>query len=320
MGYSDEREMGSGPYSGRAIDWKPACSAAASLSGGHKAARRFFEKHFRPYEGRGEKPGKFTGYYLHTLKASRTRHARYQFPLYARPEDLVAVNLSRFIADGRSRRIWGRRKGNRLVPYYTRAEIPESSRQVLLWVDDPADVIAVEIEGSGRAILDDGSVVMVAFAGKTGRKSGRLGSVMRAMREFSRKHGAGPWTASEIAAAEQIANQKTSVVFFEIEERLGAIGSQNVELTPKRSLAVDRAVIALSTPVWVDTRAPGASGKNGPFRQLLIAQDTGGAIRGALRGDIFWGNDERAAREGARIKAGGKMWLLLPKRLSVPKN
>jgi membrane-bound lytic murein transglycosylase A len=188
----------------------------------------------------------------------------------------------------------------------------------LLWVDDPADAIQVEIEGSGRALLDDGSVVMVSFAGKNGRKSGKLGTIARAMRALSKEHGSAPWTRSALARYQEIADQKTSIVFFQMEARDGAIGSQNVVLTPRRSLAVDRAVVSLSTPVWVDTRAPRSSkGPSAPWRRLLIAQDTGGAIVGTMRGDIYWGDDRDAVAIGSHVNHSGRMWLLLPKSIRV---
>jgi membrane-bound lytic murein transglycosylase A len=319
--------VGTGPYGGRAGQWRKACAAAAAVpEGHHKKARRFFEKEFKVYATRGSRgsKGKITGYYVQPLRASRKRGGRYQFPLYRRPDDLVAVSLSDFVEDGRSRRIWGRMndKGTKLVPYPARLEFRQahagSDDHVLLWVDDPADAVQVEIEGSGRALLDDGSVVMVAFAGKNGRKSGKLGTIARAMRALSKEEGPGPWSKAALARYQKIADEKTSMVFFEIESRNGAIGSQNVVLTPRRSLAVDRAVVSLSTPVWVETRAPKAGkGPIVPFRQLLIAQDTGGAIVGTMRGDIYWGDDQDAVAIGKRVNNSGRMWLLLPRSLRV---
>jgi len=140
--------------------------------------------------------------------------------------------------------------------------------------------------------------------------------VSRELKELVLAHSPGPWSTPELARYHEILDQKTSMVFFEIEDRPGAIGTQNVILTPQRSLAVDRAVIPLSTPVWVTTTAPRtASGRHAKFRQLLIAQDTGGAIRGTIRGDIYWGDDAEALAIGKRVNGPGRMWLLLPKGL-----
>ena len=322
-----DARVGTGPFGGKARQWLRACHAAKKVPvGEHKKAKQFFEKEFRAYATFGSKgsQGKITGYYVQPLRASRTRKGRYQFPLYRRPADLVAVSLSEFIDDGRSRRIWGQinARSTKLEPYPERLEYRQARSQddshVLLWIDDPADAIAVEIEGSGRAQLDDGSVVMIGFAGKNGRKSGKLGSIAKAMRELSNAHKAGPWSPAELARYQEIADEKTSIVFFETDARTGAIGSQNVVLTPQRSLAVDRAVISLSTPVWVDTRAPRSpKGRIAPYRHLLIAQDTGGAIVGTMRGDIYWGQDRAAVAMGKRVNNPGRMWLLLPRALKV---
>ncbi len=319
--------VGTGPFGGKARQWLRACKAAAKVpAADHKKARVFFEQEFQAYATRGSKgsQGKITGYYVQPLRASRTRKGRYQFPLYRRPADLVSVSLSKFVSDGRSRRIWGRLSdtGTKLLPYATRQDYrlarTKNDAHVLLWVDDPADAIAVEIEGSGRAHLDDGSTIMIGFAGKNGRKSGKLGTVAKAMRALSTAEGPGPWSAEALLRYQEIADIKTSIVFFETDERPGAIGSQNVVLTPQRSLAVDRAVISLSTPVWVDTRAPrSARGRIAPYRHLLIAQDTGGAIVGTMRGDIYWGQDEDAVALGRRVNNPGRMWLLLPRAIKI---
>ncbi len=321
-------QVGTGPFGGKAGQWLRACKAATRVpSGDHKMARRFFEREFRAYATRGKKGrrGKITGYYVQPLRASRTRKGRYQFPLYRRPSDLVSVSLSDFVNDGRSRRIWGRMsdKGTKLLPYPTRLEYrldrTENDDHVLLWIDDPADAIQVEIEGSGRALMDDGTTLMVGFAGKNGRKSGKLGKVARAMRKLSESEGtAGQWSAKALARYQEVADEKTSMVFFESDSRAGAIGSQNVVLTPQRSLAVDRAVISLSTPVWVDTRAPkGPKARIAPYQHLLIAQDTGGAIIGTMRGDIYWGLTADAVAMGKRVNNAGRMWLLLPRSVKI---
>jgi membrane-bound lytic murein transglycosylase A len=323
----DDTPIGTGPYGGTAKDWRQACTQAKKLAkASHGKARRFFEKHFQAYEAKGAKGpmGRMTGYYVQQVRASRKRGGVYQFPIYKRPDDLVAASLSEFIQDGRSRRIWGRmnEKGTKFEPYPTRAEFRQKVNEdeaALLWLDSPRDTLLLGIEGSGRAVLDDGSVVMLAFAGKNGRRSGAPGLISREMRKFEAKHfkkNRKVWSKEELALYESIIDQKDSLVFFEIESRNGAIGSQNVVLTPGRSLAVDRAVIPLSTPVWVSTRAPSSpKGPHGPYQRLFIAQDTGGAINGAVRGDIYWGDDAKAHAMGRLLNAPGRMWLLLPRGL-----
>lgn len=319
----DTDAVGTSPFGGSVSHWRAACADARTMVGqGHKRARTFFEKHFHPYAARGSagSEGRITGYYVQPLRASRKRGGRYQFPLYRRPDDLVSVRLDDFVEDGRARRVWGRihEPSGKLVPFPTRSEFAheisgKEDEAVLLWLDSPADVVLVEIEGSGSATLDDGTVVQVAFAGKNGRRSETRGAA-RALRKLERKRSGTKWTRKELARARELLAEKSSIVFFEIEERDGAIGSQNVVLTPRRSLAVDRALVPLSTPVWVETRAPtSADAEHEPWRHLLIAQDTGGAIVGSVRGDIYWGADEEAVSIGRRVNGAGRMWLLLPK-------
>ncbi len=324
----DEQAIGSGPYAGLAADWREACAAAqTSSTSDHAQARRFFEEEFKVYAaiGLAGPVGKFTGYYVQPLRASRKRGGPYQFPIYRRPKDLISVALSDFVEDGRGRRVWGRLAddGHRLVPHRTRAEYraqPDIEQEVLLWLDSPSDVLLLEIEGSGKAQLDDGSTLMVAFAGKNGISSdGQARPTLRAVQALERKHRRGPWRADELALYETLVDQKSSMVFFELESRAGAIGTQDVILTDARSVAVDRAVIALSTPLWVDTRAPKVAG--GPvqdFRHLMVAQDTGGAIIGSVRADIYFGDDAKAIDIGRRVRSSGRLWLLLPKEMQVP--
>lgn len=326
---SDNTPVGVGPFGGRVKNWKKACRRAQQIpQGNHQKARVFFEKEFRAFAAQGKKGrrGRLTGYYVQPINGSRIRHGKYQFPLYSRPSDLVAASLSEFVRDGRDRRIWGKLGplDHKLIPYPTRQEFrlarSGQSAHVLLWLDNPRDVVRVEIEGSGKATMDDGTTMMVAFAGKNARKSGKLRIVAKELKELAAAHTkGGVWSDTEITRYHEITDQKTSMVFFEMEARSGAIGTQNVVLTPRRSLAVDRAVIPLSTPVWVSTKAPKTStARHTNFRQLLIAQDTGGAIRGTVRGDIYWGDDAEALAIGKRVNGPGRMWLLLPRELPLP--
>jgi membrane-bound lytic murein transglycosylase A len=341
----DTAPVGSSRYSGVARDWRGACRAAARVARGgdvaarDAAARRFFERHFRPYAAHGKAgpEGKITGYYVQSLRASRTRGGAYRFPIFARPADLVAIQLSQFIADGRSRRVWGYRESatGYVRPYPVRSSIREralaaftAGRQspdaapVLLWADDPVTALAVEIEGSGKAQLDTGETVWLAFAGKNGLRGRRTGAIMRALRKLRARRAANkPWSDADVAHYYRITDPREAMVFFAVEPRAGAIGTQQVVLSAGRSLAVDRAVIALSTPVWVSTRAPTrVGGKPRPWRRLLIAQDTGASIVGSVRADVYFGADDTAAAIGRRVNNPGRMWLLLPRALRVGRD
>jgi membrane-bound lytic murein transglycosylase A len=327
---ADREPLGVSAYGGRARDWRPACAAARRLpAGDHAAARSFFESAFRPYAALGSRGpiGKLTGYHVQALRGSRTRHGRYRIPILGRPPDLVSVDLSAFVPDGRGRRVWGRvdPASGALVPYPTRAELrraPLDDRQVIVWVDDPVDAVFAEIQGSGKVALAEGGVLWIAFAGKNGHRFRGVGGILRRMGELRRgqgtMQGVRAWFAAHPERYDEIVDRNPAKVFFRVSPRAGAIGSQGVVLTPRRSLAVDRAGIALSTPVWVDTRVrlPGAR-RAAPWRHLLVAQDTGGAILGPVRGDIYWGDDSAAAEVAGRTGGPGRIWLLLPRSIAV---
>ena len=326
----DRAPLGSGPYGGRARDWRSACAAARRVPAGDDgAARAFFEAEFRPYAAHGEAGpvGKLTGYHVQALRGSRRRHGRYTVPMLARPPDLVSVELDRFVPDGRARRIWGRvdPASGALVPYPSRAELrraPIDERQVVVWVDDPVDAVFAEIQGSGKVALDEGGTLWIGFAGKNGHRFRGVGGILRRMGELRRGQGTTQgiraWFAAHPERYHEIVDQNPAKVFFQVSPRAGAIGTQGVVLTARRSLAVDRAVIALSTPVWVETRVRLAGARRAaPWRHLLVAQDTGGAILGPVRGDIYWGDDAEAAEVAGRTGGPGRVWLLLPRALRI---
>ena len=322
---ADRQWVGATPYAGQARHWRRACAAARALvaddhnraeGASDREARLFFEKYFTPYAAAGKlgPVGKVTAYYVQPLRGSRARTGKYLFPLFARPPDLVSARLDEFVPDGRSRRVWGRvdERTGQLVPYPERAPFRRAATDpaaVLVWVDDPLDALSVEIEGSGRVELSDGTTMWVGFAGKNGHASTTsLGAVWRELFALRQARGAGPWSPDLLARYEEIMDAKKSLVFFAAQDQPGALGTQGVVLTPKRSIAVDRATIALSTPVWVETTVDAA-----PWRRLLVAQDTGGHILGTVRADIYWGDDADAVATGRHLNAPGKMWLLLPR-------
>ena len=313
---------------GRARDWAALCAAAARVADGdHAAARRMFEDETRPWVAASKTgpAGKMTAYHVQPVRASRTRHGAYQTPIYARPPDLVMVDLARFVPDARGRRIWGRFDAatGALVPFATRAEIRRGALagQELLWLDDPIDALFLEIQGSGKATLDDGSTAWIQFAGKNGRPYRGLARLLRARGRLPKGQGTMQGIRAELMqdlpGLDALTDGNPSKVFFALGDEPGAIGSQGVVLTSKRSAAVDRAFIAHSTPLWIDTRAP-RLGERGtvPWRRLVIAQDTGGGIRGPVRADLFWGDDADAVELAGRTGGPGRCWLLLPRALS----
>ena len=322
---SDDAAVGTDGHGGKARQWRKACAAAAKLApGDNAAARAMFEAQFVPYiaAGTAGATGKLTGYYVAELHASKTRHGAFQTPVLGRPDDLVMVDLSAFLNDAHGRRIWGRMDHGQLVPYYAREQIRKGvlARKglELMYVDDPVDLLFAQIEGSAKATLDDGSSVWLEFAAKNGRAYKGVGGVLRGGGYLKpgegTMQGIRAWFHAHPERYDEIADQDASYVFFSVSKLPGAIGSQRTILTAQRSMAVDRAFIAMSTPIWVEANAPvpGKKGVTAVWHHLLIAQDTGAGIMGAVRGDIYWGDDAEAAERGGRMGGPGKYWLLLP--------
>ncbi len=326
----DGDPVGHDGHGGKASQWRKACAAAAKVKPGDDAgAKALFEAEFVAWSAAGKAgtEGKLTGYNVQQIRASRKKGGKYQIPIYDRPKDLVMIDLSKHIPDAHGRRIWGKldAKGE-VSPYSTRAEIRKGALAnqglEIMYADDPVDVLFAHIEGSAKAVMDDGSIVWLEFAGKNGRAYRGVGGVLKSMGELAAPgsgtmQGIRKWFADHPGKFDEVVDQSSSFVFFHESTKPGAVGSQMVTLTPQRSAAIDRAFIAHSTPIWVETRAP-IVGKPGaaPWRQLVIAQDTGGGILGPVRADIYWGDDLAAADRGGRMGGPGKLWLLLPKGVS----
>ncbi|GAB4171671.1 MAG: murein transglycosylase A [Thalassobaculales bacterium] len=321
----DDRPLGDGPY-GRAGDWRGVCSEAAGLPAGDGAAvRGFIEARFRPWAVRaGEgSEGLFTGYYEPQLNGSRTRHGPYTVPLYKRPPDLVTVDLGDFRGDLKGQRLAGRIEGQALKPYPDRARIEAgalSGRGLeLVWVDDPVDAFFLHIQGSGRVVLDDGGVIHVGFAAQNGHPYVAIGGELVRRGELARDEvsmqAIRAWLARNSERQRELLSTNPSFVFFREIGSDGPLGAQGAPLTPGRSLAVDRSRLPLGAPFFVEAHQadmlPG-----GVIRRLMVAQDTGGAIRGPVRGDVFWGSGAEAAEIAGRMKARGRYWMLLPAGLS----
>jgi len=317
-----------GGIAGTAGDWRSACAAAARVpAGDDQAARAFFETQFRPFAAAdgGERSGLFTGYYEALLHGSRKRSARFHVPLYGRPPELVTVDLGKFRPDWHGKRIAGRVDGGALVPLPDRAAIEKGALShrglELVWVDSPVDAFFLEIQGSGRILLAEGGEMRVGYAGDNGRTYTAIG------RELVRRGVYKPeevsmqsirrWLDSHPGEAEGLMDTNASYVFFEEvhgEGRGGPLGAEGVPLTPGRSLAVDRQHWPLGVPLWLDATAPAPkeTQPDRPLRRLLIAQDTGGAIRGPIRGDVFWGAGPEPESIAGRMKNPGRLWVLLP--------
>lgn len=324
---NDDDPVGYDGHGGHARSWRHACAAAIKLKpGDHAAAKAMFEAEFVPFAAAGKRgfEGKLTGYNVAEIHASRKRDGKFRFPMLSRPKDLVMIDLSKFENDSHGRRIWGRLDpSGDLVPYYTRQEIRKGAVDrrglEIMYVDDPVDLLFAQIEGSAKAKMDVGPDVWLEFAGKNGRAYRGVGGVLKRMGALAAlgsrtMQGIRAWFNANPTRFNEVVDHVQSYVFFAESPRPGAVGSQEVILTAERSMAIDRAFIAQSTPIWVETRAPIPGQNNtGPWTHLLIAQDTGSAIVGAVRGDIYWGDDAIAAERGGKMGGPGRYWLLLPK-------
>ena len=276
--------------------------------------RAYLESQFTPVQvsAGGNVEGIFTGYYEVELDGARAPSSRFQVPLYRRPADLLSANLGNFASELAGRTIFGRVEGDRLVPYASRAEIDRgviAGRGLeLLWIEDPVDAFILQIQGSGRIRLAEGGTTRVGFAAANGQPFIGIG---RALVE----RGAVPkdkvsmqeirsWLKAHPGEARSIMQLNPRYIFFREIAGDGPIGAEGVPLTPGRSLAVDTSLLPLGVPIWLDTSWP--AGPSRRLRRLMVAQDTGAAIQGPVRGDFFWGTGETALAEAGRMKSAGR--------------
>jgi membrane-bound lytic murein transglycosylase A len=322
----DDRAIGPGGIAGTATDWRAICAEAARLDPADDAgARRFFEADFIPFSlaNNSEPSGLFNGYYEAELRGSRRREGNFTTPLLRRPPDLVMVELGLFRPAWRGERIGGRVEAGQLKPYATRAEIERGAlakRDLeLFWVDDPVDAFFLHIQGSGRIRLPDSTVARIGYDGQNGRPYVPVGRILAERGALARDDVSmqtiRAWLAAHPGEAAALMDENPSYVFFRELTGEGPIGAQGVVLTAGRSLAVDRTFLPLGVPLWLDLADPKEG--NGRLRRLVVAQDTGGAIRGPVRGDLFWGFGPEAAERAGMMKDRGTYYLLLPRDVAA---
>lgn len=309
----------------QAKDWQPVCKEALSIhAASNKVAKTFFQTWFTPVEFFDEKPvrGLFTGYYMPLLYGSLTKTKKYNVPIYALPDNLISVNLGLFDPSLAHRRIIGRVSGKHFVPYYTRKEINKGAiahdAAVIAWIDNSVDRTFLEIQGSGIIKLTDGNQLVVNYSGENGAPYTSIARVLIDEGVMTKDNASMQRIRAYLGAhpdkLDWVLNKNQSFVFFEKLQQPLALGSQGVALTPGYSMAIDRKWVPMGAPIWLNTTKPHPKlAKELPFRRLMIAQDTGGAIRGAVRGDVYWGAGERATAMAGRMKNPGHYWLLLPK-------
>ena len=300
-----QRLGGDGSVAG---DWLAPCGALRTVPDDDgDAARVYFETWFAPFRvlSNGQPEGLFTGYYEAELRGARHADRRFRVPIYSRPEGLPADP-----AEGGKQ------------PFLTRAEIEAGAlagkARELLWVDDPVDAHILHIQGSGRILMDDGTIVRVGFNGSNGQPFVGLGKILQVHGKLqpgdTTMQAVRAWLKSHPAEAPALMAENPRYVFFRMISGDGPVGAAGVPLTAGRSLAVDPRFVAYGTPVWLDAKDPDGQ----PLRRVMVAQDTGAAIKGPIRGDVFWGSGEPAMDIAGRMKSRGGYYLLLPRNHTVP--
>jgi len=314
-------------------EWSQACTAAQGVdTQSSRAVRAYFDRYFEPYavvKQTGtlrEDNGLITGYYEPFLNGSRAPSAQFSAPLYAPPADLLTIDLVSLYPELKGKRLRGRVQGNRVVPYYNRAELETSASlrgREIVWVDDSLDAFLLQVQGSGRVRLTNGDTIRLQYADQNGYPYQSIGRYLVDKGELAVEDATLPgirqWLAVNPNRRQEVLNANPSFVFFN-EEKLddptqGPKGAQGVPLTGGRSIAVDPASVPLGAPVFLDTTFPAT---DRPLQRLVIAQDTGGAIRGAVRADFFWGSGSAAAEQAGRMRQALRMWMLWPKGVPLP--
>lgn len=314
--------------------WSELCAAAQAIAAAAGAAeiRGYFQRYFEPYrlqKGTGpaaQASGLVTGYYEPLLRGAHTASAQFSTPLYSPPQDLLTVDLSSLYPELKGKAVRGRLDGNRVVPYYTRAEVaadPALRGKELVWVDNALDAFALEIQGSGRVQLEDGQIVRIQYADQNGQPYHSIGRYLvdngLLTVEQATMPGIRAWLEANPERMQEVLDANPSVVFFKEmplgNPQEGPKGAESVALTPGRSIAVDAAYVPLGAPVFLATTFPAS---DTPLERLVVAQDTGGAIRGAPRADFFWGTGNEAREMAGKMRQSGEMWLLWPRVLALP--
>ena len=307
-----------------------ACEAARELPPEDEAAARaFIESSFDAWTiaaADGAADGTITGYYEPVLAGSRARSARFSVPVYGAPADLITVDLDSVHPELKGLRLRGRLEGNRLVPYRTRAEIEDGNgfrAAVLAWVEDPVELFFMQIQGSGQIALETGERIRLGYADQNGHPYRSIGRYLVAQREMTldqaSMQGIKAWAAANPRKLRALLDSNPSYVFF---RELGAAGEPGpagtlgVPLSAGYSLAVDPRYVPLGAPLYLATTYPLSAR---PLERLMAAQDTGGAIRGPVRADFFWGSGAEAGTLAGRMRQRGRLWIFWPRGQGAPR-
>lgn len=318
--------------------WHGVCSAALNPATAPKASdafaiRQFLQQYLVPWRlesAPGQMAtGMITGYYEPVIQGSRVREGPYQWPLFAVPDDLLTIDLGALYPDLAGKRVRGKLEGNRVIPYDSRTELnnPERQPPAIVWINDPVDNFFLQVQGSGRVYLADGpdagATIRLAYANHNGHPYRSIGRWLVNQGEMSLDQASmqniRAWARNNPGRVQEMLNVNPAVVFFREEvisdPNEGPKGAYGVPLGAQRSIAVDTTYVPLGTPVYLMTTMP--SSKQ-PLDRMVFAQDTGAAIKGAARGDYYWGSGPEAGAMAGRMKQQGRMWLFWPKSAGAP--
>lgn len=312
--------------------WQPVCQAVAESgqpvrSNNAAFVKNFLETHLQPWQVAGANGNRnmVTGYYEPVVKGSRSQGGVYQWPMYAPPADLLTIDLGGVYPELAGKRIRGKLEGNKIVPYDTRAQINAKSDKppVIAWLDDPVEAFFLQIQGSGRALLDNGETLRLAYADHNGRPYTSIGKWLADQGEMpisqASMQNIKAWAKANPGRVNEMLNVNQAMVFFRPErvddENIGPKGAYGIPLIAQRSVAVDPTFVPLGSPVFLSTTQPGSSA---PLQTVVFAQDTGAAIKGAARTDFFWGSGAQAGELAGKMKQQGTVWILWPKQAGAP--
>ncbi len=312
---------------GKRALWQMTCAAAEKVGAG-SSAMAWFEANLRPWaltNPDGDREGLVTGYYEPLIQGSREKKLPYLTPVFAPPTDLIVVELDALYPELKHLRLRGRLietdRGRKLVPYFSRADWAAEevlrSTHALLWVNDPVDFFFLQIQGSGQVLLDDGSKIRIGYADQNGHPYRSIGRWLIDQGELqsheASMQGIKAWAAAHPQRLQELLNTNPSLVFFRELPATGSgpPGALGLPLTPERSIAVDPRHVPLGAPVWLDSTWPNSAES---LTRLMLAQDTGGAIRGPVRADFYWGSGADAGSQAGRMKQRSRMWVLLPRQ------
>ena len=310
--------------------WKKVCDLADDIKEpSDENIKNYFKKYFNLYSATnmdGSDTGTITGYYQPILKGSKVKTSHYKVPLYTTPKDLITVDLSDVYPELKSKRLRGKLAGNKLIPYLSRAEIDGQGSPLagneIVWVEDPVEAFFLEIQGSGIIQFDNGEAMQIGYADQNGYPFKAIGSTLVQKKEITMAEasmeGIKNWARKNITKLREFLNMNASYVFFRKlpNDLPGPIGALGVSIEAERSVAIDPKFIPLGAPIFLSTTQPNTSE---PLERLMIAQDTGGAIRGGVRADFYWGSGDEAGRKAGSMKQQGKIWILLPRDYVFPK-